>query len=103
MLELFQDEARHYQHAGDEAGLSDVGDAPIDDGAGIYQNLVLITAIGLFPEAAPQLRQFLSLLAVVVVRSSRAAPRRPAPIAPTIEPNRRAKSSLRQTAAAVQV
>ena len=39
MLEFIQNEARDNQGAGDETRLADVGDAPVDDGAGIKENL----------------------------------------------------------------
>src|SRR5260221_1014139 len=83
MLQLFEHEARHHQHARDEAGLADVGDAAVDDRAGVHQD-----AVGLPRGLAPRkpvaqagvvlARMVVAVLALVVVTLlARRPPRRP--------------------------
>jgi hypothetical protein len=57
VLQFIQDEARNQQRAKQKAGLGDVGDAPIDDHAGIQQDGA--TVIGRFPVSiAPDAPRF---------------------------------------------
>src|SRR5260370_29203480 len=83
MLQLFEHEARAHRHASDEAGLADVGDAAVDDRAGVHQD-----AVGLPRGLAPRkpvaqagvvlARMVVAVLALVVVTLlARRPPRRP--------------------------
>ena len=42
MLELPKHEAGHHERTADEAGLANVGDAAVDDSAGVDQQLMAI-------------------------------------------------------------
>ena len=66
VLQFFEDEARHDQRAGDEAGLADVGDAPVDDRAGIYQNALAWLALAAPAKALAHLPS-LNLVAVFLL------------------------------------
>src|SRR5262249_35262450 len=66
VLELLQNKPRHHEGAKDKAGLRDVGDAAINDGAGVHEDSVVAAGVSASAKAVAQAAWLFTLALLLI-------------------------------------